>query len=50
MIQVTLRDPLRAEYALRKRGLGGILKVSAEKKPITGLDGVYYQLDADYLK
>jgi hypothetical protein len=50
MILVTLQDPLRVEYALRKRGLGGVLKVDTQKKPVTGLDGVYYQLDADYLR
>jgi hypothetical protein len=50
MIEVTLRDPLRIDYSLARRGLAGILKVSPEKKPVSGLDGVYYQLDADYVK
>jgi hypothetical protein len=46
MIEVTLRDPLRVRYSYRRRGLAGILKVSTRKKPVSGVDGVYYQLDA----
>jgi hypothetical protein len=47
MIQVTLRDPLRIEYSYYRRKLSGEFKVSARKKPVSGLDGVYYELDAD---
>lgn len=50
MIEVTLRDPLRTDYSLRRRKLAGVLKVSPSKKPVSGLDGVYYQLDAEYIK
>lgn len=50
MIEVTLQDPLRVEYALRKRALGGILKVDPQLKPVSGLGGVYFQLEADYLR
>jgi hypothetical protein len=50
MIEVTLEDPLRAEFARRKRRLGGILKVDTDLKPVSGLTGVYYQLEADYYK
>lgn len=50
MIEVTLEDPLRTEFARRKRKLGGILKVEEKLKPVSGLEGVYYQLTADYLK
>lgn len=50
MIQVTLKDPLRIDYSYSKRKLAGVLRVSPYKKAITGLDGVYYQLDAEYLK
>lgn len=50
MIQVNLKDPLRIDYSISKRKLAGTLRVSALKKPVNGLDGVYYQLDADYLK
>jgi hypothetical protein len=50
MIEVTLRDPLRIDYSLQMRKLAGVLKVSPAKKPVNGLDGVYYQLDAEYIK
>ncbi|MEM7317350.1 MAG: DUF4190 domain-containing protein, partial [Planctomycetota bacterium] len=50
MIEVTLKDPLYITYSQRMRRLGGTLKVDERKKPVSGLDGVYYQLDADYLK
>ncbi len=50
MIEVTLKDPIRTEYSTRRRKLGGVLKVDTEKKPVSGLDGVYYQLEVDYLK
>jgi len=50
MVLVTLQDPLRVDYALRKRGLGGILKVDRRLKPVSGVGGVYYQLDADFVK
>ncbi len=50
MIQVTLNDPLRIRYSRRLRRLGGTLRVDKIKKPLSGLDGVYYQLDADYVK
>jgi hypothetical protein len=47
MIQVTLRDPHRIEYSYYRRKLAGVLKVSNQKKPVSGLDGVYYELDAE---
>ena len=50
MIEVTLKDPLRIKYSYKRRRLGGVLKVDTTKKPVSGLDGVYYQLEADYLK
>ncbi len=50
MIQVTLRDPLRVEYSYVRRRLAGILKVDTRLKPVSGVQGVYYQLDADYVK
>ena len=49
MIQITLKNPLRVDFSYRKRRLGGILHVDSRLKPISGLEGVYYQLDADYL-
>lgn len=50
MIEVTLRDPHRIDYSYASRRLGGILKVTPYKKSVEGLDGVYYQLEADYVK
>lgn len=50
MIEVTLEDPLRVSYAVKKRKFTGEFKVSAQKKPVDGLDGVYYQLTADWFK
>jgi hypothetical protein len=50
MIQVTLRDPLRAHFAIRKRSLAGVLHVDTELKAVSGLGGVYYQLDADHFR
>lgn len=49
MIEVTLRDPLRAKYSMQRQRLTGVLKVDTRKKPVSGLDGVYYQLEADNL-
>lgn len=50
MIEVTLKDPLRIDYSWARRKLAGTLKVSPNKKPVSGLDGVYYQLEADYVR
>jgi hypothetical protein len=50
MIEVTLQDPLRVVFARRMRRLGGVLHVDTRLKPVSGLGGVYYQLDADYVR
>jgi hypothetical protein len=50
MILVTLRDPQRTEYNQRKRKLTGQLKVDANLKPIKGVTGVYYQMDAESIQ
>lgn len=50
MIQVTLQDPLRAHFSLRKRSIAGILRVDTELRPISGLGGVYYRLEADHYR
>ena len=49
MVEVTLKDPNRIDFSYRKRKLGGILHVDQRLKPVSGLQGVYYQLEADYL-
>jgi hypothetical protein len=50
MIEVTLRDPHRTFYSTRKRSLAGVLRVDSDLKPVSGLGGVYFQLDADYVR
>ena len=48
MIEVTLmNDTIR--YNTQRQKLGGSLNVDTRKKPVSGLDGVYYTLQADYL-
>jgi hypothetical protein len=50
MVEVTLRDPLRTVFELRKRRLAGTLTVDTRLKPVSGLGGVYYRLDAEYVR
>ncbi len=50
MIEVTLQDPLRVDFARRKRKFAGVFSVDGSLKPVSGLGGVIYQLDADYVK
>ncbi|MDA7980347.1 MAG: DUF3299 domain-containing protein [Pirellulales bacterium] len=50
MIEVTLDDPLRADYSMSYRKLTGVLEVDQEIKPISGIGGVYYRLKADGIK
>jgi hypothetical protein len=50
MVEVTLQDPLRTEFSRRKRKLGGVFKVDRELKPVSGLNGVYYQMTVDHLR
>jgi hypothetical protein len=50
MIEVTLQDPQRIDYSFARRGLAGVLRVTPYKKQVAKLDGVYYQLDADYVR
>lgn len=50
MIEVTVTGKQHVEYSQRKRKLAGVLHVDRRLKPITGLQGVYYQLEADYVK
>ncbi|MEM8681372.1 MAG: DUF3299 domain-containing protein [Planctomycetota bacterium] len=50
MIEVTLDDPLTANYGMRCRKLTGVFEVDTTLKPVTGLGGVYYRLKADGIK
>lgn len=49
MIEVTLHsDEIR--YSLQMRKLAGTLHVDTRLKPVNGLGGVYYRLDADHVE
>lgn len=50
MIEVELEGDLRTDYNMVRRKLAGTLTVSPQKKPVSGLDGVYYRLSADYVR
>jgi len=50
MIEVTLTGNKTVSGTYRKIRLAGVLKVDKELKPVKELQGVYYQLKADYLK
>jgi hypothetical protein len=51
MIEVTIVDGPGVRYSQRKRRLGGTLHVSnSVRKVAGGLEGGYYELDADYVK
>lgn len=50
MMEVRLQDPNRVEYAMRKRKLGGVLRVNPMPKQIGKLGGVIFELDADYVR
>ncbi|MEM7478607.1 MAG: DUF4190 domain-containing protein [Planctomycetota bacterium] len=50
MIEVKLTGDQYARKSYRKQRLAGTLKVTPNKKPVDGLDGVFYQLKADILK
>ena len=50
MIEVTLKEPLQTVYNMKKRKLAGELKVDMSLKPVSGVNGVYYQLKANHLR
>lgn len=50
MVQVTLESGLTTHYNRSKKKLAGIFKVDSKLKPVSGLNGVYYSMDADYVK
>lgn len=50
MIEVKLKGKQYASPTLRKQRLAGTLRVSADLKAVSGLEGVYYELSADILK
>lgn len=50
MIEVSLSGDQRAQKSYRKQRLAGTLRVEPHLKPVDGLTGVFYQLQADILK
>jgi hypothetical protein len=50
MVQVTLTGALNIDYSLRARRLAGTLTVDQSLKPVSGVNGVYYELTANYVK
>lgn len=49
MIEVTLKEPLSTQYSFQRHRVAGVLKVDTKLKPISGIEGVYFRLEADYL-
>lgn len=50
MIEVTLTGDQTVKPSLRQVKLAGVLKVDTSLKPVKELQGVFYQLKADYLQ
>lgn len=50
MIQVTLQDGQTIEYSYFERKLAGVLHVDQQRTIVPGLDGVFYRLDAEYVR
>ena len=50
MIQVNLMGDLVAKFGMRRYKLAGTLRVDPTLKPVQGVDGVYYTLNADYIR
>ncbi len=50
MVQVTLKAPIQLEFRMSKRKLAGKFQVDPQLKPVNGVGGVYYQLDASFAK
>ena len=48
-IQVTLVDPLRLTFHKGRHNLAGVFQVKPARSP-DGIGGIYYQLEADYLR
>jgi hypothetical protein len=50
MIQVTLPEGETVSYSTRRLRLAGVLEVDPQLTPVKGYIGVYYKLDASYVK
>jgi hypothetical protein len=49
MIQVTFKEPLRADYTTRVRKLAGVFRV-APSQGVDDVGGVLYHLEAEYVR
>jgi hypothetical protein len=50
MIEVTLTGDLSMAPTKRRLALAGVLRVDPQLKPISGLQGVYYQMRVEHIK
>ena len=50
MIEVRLTGEEFASKSLRRHSLAGTLSVRTRKKPVDGLEGVFYELEADHFQ
>ena len=50
MMQITINTDQRVRFSLARRKFGGILHVDPRRKDRSGLQGIHYYLDADYVK
>ncbi|MEI8212587.1 MAG: DUF4190 domain-containing protein [Planctomycetota bacterium] len=50
MIEVKLTGDKFAQKSLKRHSLAGTLMVRPYKKPVDGLDGVYYELEAEHFQ
>ena len=49
MIEVRLKNDLKTNFSFNRRKIGGKLTINKQLKQIHDLNGVYYELDADYI-
>ena len=50
MIQVTIKTDQRVRFSLTRRKFGGTLHVDPRPKDRSGMQGIHYYLDAEYVK
>lgn len=49
MVEVRLAEPLKVDFSYNRRKIGGTLRVHTDMKKIEDLEGVFYELEADYV-
>ena len=50
MIQITITTDERVRFSLTRRKFGGILRVDPQFKDRSGMQGIHYYLETDYVK